>query len=335
MSIDFRHRHSAHCESGVTSNLLTHHGFQISEPLAFGIGSGLFFGFLPFIKINNYPLVFFRSYPGGILKRVSSRLGARLNSSTFWSQNSAMEALDRALDSGIPVVLQTSVYWLPYFPPALRFHFNAHHLVVYGREAGEYLISDPVFDEPVRCDAASLRRARFAEGALSPRGKMYMISNVQGEFDRNKAVIKGIGEVCNRMLINPFPLLGIRGMRYLSREIVKWPSRYGAKKAGYYLGHLVRMQEEVGTGGGGFRFLYSAFMQEASEILKTDRLRKVSNDLTLVGDTWREFGLAAIRISKSRNDSGMAYADLSSILLKCADMEEGIFRDLKDCLRSI
>ncbi|MEY4895573.1 MAG: hypothetical protein RI890_372, partial [Actinomycetota bacterium] len=43
MIIPFKHQLQAHCESGVTSNLLKHYGLPISEPLAFGIGSGLFF----------------------------------------------------------------------------------------------------------------------------------------------------------------------------------------------------------------------------------------------------------------------------------------------------
>ena len=47
MKIDFAHRQSAHCESGVTSNLLLHRGLEISEALAFGLGSGLFFGYVP------------------------------------------------------------------------------------------------------------------------------------------------------------------------------------------------------------------------------------------------------------------------------------------------
>ena len=60
-----------------------------------------------------------------------------------------MDALDDAIDKGIPVGLQAGIYWLPYMPDAMRFHFNAHSLIVYGREGNDYLISDPVLDEPV------------------------------------------------------------------------------------------------------------------------------------------------------------------------------------------
>ena len=44
MEINFEHMQSAHCENGVTRSLLKNIGVhQITEPLAFGIGSGLFF----------------------------------------------------------------------------------------------------------------------------------------------------------------------------------------------------------------------------------------------------------------------------------------------------
>src|ERR1043166_3869422 len=51
----FTHYQHAHCESGVTTNLLRHAGIQITEPLAFGIGAGLFFGHLPFLKVSGTP----------------------------------------------------------------------------------------------------------------------------------------------------------------------------------------------------------------------------------------------------------------------------------------
>ena len=57
----FVHHHAAHCESGVTSALLRDQGFDISEPLIFGIGSGIFFGHLPFVKMVGLPITTFRS----------------------------------------------------------------------------------------------------------------------------------------------------------------------------------------------------------------------------------------------------------------------------------
>ncbi len=53
MKVEFEHLQSAHCENGVTTNLLKGAGAnKLTEPLAFGIGSGLFFIYIPFLKIN-------------------------------------------------------------------------------------------------------------------------------------------------------------------------------------------------------------------------------------------------------------------------------------------
>ena len=79
------------------------------------------------------------------------------------------------LAQGKVVGLQTSVYWLPYFPPEMRFHFNAHNLLVYGKEGNDYLISDPVFESPMRCAADDLNRSRFAKGVLAPKGLLYTL----------------------------------------------------------------------------------------------------------------------------------------------------------------
>ena len=64
------HIQSAHCENGVVVNLLRDHGLAfMNEPLAFGIGSGLFYIHLPVLKLNNGPAITFRTMPGAIFKR--------------------------------------------------------------------------------------------------------------------------------------------------------------------------------------------------------------------------------------------------------------------------
>ena len=70
MSIEFKHQQHAHCESGVSSNLLAHEGINVTEPMAFGVGAGLFFGHLPFVKVNGTPGTTYRIWPGAIFKRV-------------------------------------------------------------------------------------------------------------------------------------------------------------------------------------------------------------------------------------------------------------------------
>ena len=330
--IDFPHRQSSHCESGVVSNLLRYHGIDLSEAMAFGIGTGLFFAYMPFVRLNKLPLTTYRCEAGGILKRVARRLGCRIRSQKFRSPQKAMAALDAMLARGIPVACRTGAYWLPYFPPAFRFHFNAHNLVVYGKQGDDYLISDPVFPEPVRCDAKALMKARFAKGALAPKGVMFHMEHAGRDFDWPSAIRAGIREVCRRMLKTPLPFVGTRGMCFLADRVERWPGKLGEERAILHVGQLIRMQEEIGTGGAGFRFMYAAFLQEAAPILDNADLSDLSEQMTATGDKWRETAVIGARICKGRASATDTFARIADHLRTCAREETRIYQRLLECI---
>ena len=332
MTMEFRHSQAAHCENGSTANLLRHFGVDISESLAFGIGSGLFFAYLPFVRINHIPATSFRPLPGMIFKRTARTLGIRICQKKFRDKVASMAALDAALDRNIPVGLQVGVFHLTYFPRPYRFHFNAHNLVVYGRENGRYLISDPVMENPESLDYDELMRVRWARGMFEPRGHMYYPVKIPDRIDLPAAVVKGIRRNCREMLTIPFPFFGIRGIRYVARKIDRWPDKLGEKKADLYLGNFIRMQEEIGTGGAGFRFIYAAFLEEAAGILNNPALLALSQAMTETGDRWRDFAAIAGRIIKKRNSGEETYGAMSAILGEIADREQQIFVRLKQAV---
>lgn len=325
----FRHRQSAHCESGVTAALLSHYGIDCSESQAFGIGDGLFFAYLPFIRVNRLPLIAYRCRVGQIFFRATRRLGVGVRRLAFRSPARAMQALDLKLAENIPVGCQTGAYWLPYFPPAFRFHFNMHNLIVIGKQDNVYTVSDPVFSDPVTIAAEDLARARFAKGALAPSGAMYFITSVPARADTRPVVRTGIESVCRTMLDIPIPLLGVSGIRFLAGRIRCWPARLGEKGARLHLGHMIRMQEEIGTGGGGFRFIYAAFLQEASALLEESRLEELCLRMTHIGDAWRQFAASGARICKGRGDAADTYEGLADRLVEIAAMEASVYAQLR------
>jgi hypothetical protein len=328
MKIDFKHRQAAHCENGATAGLISHYGVEMSEAMAFGIGAGLFFGYIPFIRLNHLPLTTFRIAPGAIFKRVTSELGITIQTRKFRDQERAMAVLDETIARGVPVGLQTGAWWLPYFPDAYRFHFNMHNLVVIGKEGDNYLISDPVFPEPVVCAAADLRKARFAKGALAPKGKMYCLSEVSEQPDFPRAIRGGIRGVTRAMLKYPLPIIGISGIRFLARRLGGWPAKLGEERALLHLGQLIRMQEEIGTGGAGFRFIYAAFLQEAAVHLDDDRFRAFATTMTAIGDRWRELAVRAARNCKGRATGGDSFPAMAGILMEIAAREEKLYQAL-------
>ena len=221
------------------------------------------------------------------------------------------------------------VYHLTYFPDAYRFHFNAHNLVVYGKEGDTYLISDPVMEQPTKLSSQELEKVRFAKGVLSPKGHMYFPTHLPKHISLETAIRKGIKETCQKMLA-PVPIVGVKAIRWVSKDILRWYDKRGVKITNHYLAQMIRMQEEIGTGGGGFRFIYGAFLEEAAEVLKNNTLKECSQEITAIGDLWRDFAVEVARLYKNRNQAHRAaYEDLSQRLLTIDHREEAFYKRLK------
>jgi hypothetical protein len=328
----FVHTHASHCESGVMSSLLRHSGLPISEAMAFGLSSALAFAYLPCIRINGLPLISFRMPPRAIVKGLQRRLGLAMRFENFRSPADGTARLDALLDSGKLVGLQASVFWLPYFPPDLRFHFNAHNLLVYGREGDEYLVSDPVGETPVRCARKDLEKARFAKGALAPKGLLYYLTAPPPAPDWSRLGRRALARTAHIMLHAPLPLVGVRGIEILARRVERLPLADGGERARLYVGNIVRMQEEIGTGGGGFRFLYASFLQELASVAGYAALEGLAGHLVEIGDRWREFALAAARMIRGRD--ALAPPRLAALLRALAGDERRFFRDLLRAARA-
>ena len=267
--------------------------------------------------------------PGHIFSKVARRLGFRVRRERFSSPKKAQQVLDEKLERGFPVGLQVGVYHLTYFPDAYRFHFNAHNLVVYGKEGDTYLISDPVMEQPTKLSSQELEKVRFAKGVLSPKGHMYFPTHLPKHISLETTIRKGIKETCQKMLA-PIPIVGVKAIRWVSKDILRWYDKRGVKITNHYLAQMIRMQEEIGTGGGGFRFIYGAFLEEAAEVLKNNTLKECSQEITAIGDLWRDFAVEVARLYKNRNQAHRAaYEDLSQRLLTIAQREEAFYKRLK------
>ncbi len=331
MQIEFKHIQSAHCENGVTANLLYHAGVrQINEPLAFGIGSGIFYIHIPFMKVNGGPAISFRTMPGFIFSRTCNALGVPVVRKTFSSKEKAQQFLDECLAKNQPTGCQVGVYYLTYFPVEYRFHFNAHNLVVYGKEGGNYLVSDPIMETVTTLSAPDLERVRFAKGALAPKGQIYFPKQATEVTDAQlkEAIVKGIKHAAWFMTETPVPILGVNGIKFTAGRIRTWREDLGVRKAGLYLAQLVRMGEEIGTGGAGFRFLYAAFLQQAHHYVPNDELLEISKQFTSVGDLWRASSVQASAIYKGRLSEQKDFNTMSDMLLEIADREKSAFKSL-------
>jgi len=329
MIINFEHRKAAHCETGVTSNLLHFYGYKVSESMIFGIGEGFLFVYIPFVPFKGNSMKFsFRSFPGAIFACAMKKLHVKIGmKKRFANKEEAMKEMDELLEQGIPVGNVVGLFHLPYSP--VRTHFNAHNICVVGKEGDEYIISDPNWHNTFqKVSYNDLMKVRFAEGAFRPRGKMYWVKEKPTNLpDLHSAILSGIKKTCMLMVAVPIPFLGVRGIVTLSKQIRKLEEKYGEKDAILYLASLVQAIEEIGTGGAGYRYMYGVFLYEAAEVLNEPKLKDYSLEMNHIGDLWRQFALECGRKFKNRSEA--SYDDLADKLIEIAAAEKKFFLALK------
>lgn len=331
--INYAHHQAGHCESGATSNLFGFYGHDLSEPMAFGIGNGLYFSYIPFLKVQYAPMISFRNLPNVVFKRSADYLGIDATIiKKFKEPKAAMLALDRNLEKGIPTGMQVGCFNLTFFPPEYRMHYNMHNIVCFGKEGDIYHISDTVMETPQTLTYEDLVRVRYAKGPFAPNGKMYWINSIPKELDIKSAVKKGISKTVYEMTKIPFPLIGVRGLRWMAKDLKKWPVKHGYEKASFYLGQILRMNEDFGTGGAGFRYIYGSFLKESGELFNNPELLEASDMMGKTANKWREFTYIGARNCRNRSKPEEDYSMLGNMLGEIASMEENVYKKLDKIL---
>ncbi|HSH65324.1 MAG TPA: DUF4872 domain-containing protein, partial [Bacteroidia bacterium] len=80
---------------------------------------------------------------------------------------------------------------------------------------------------------------------------------------------------------------------------------------------------------GGFRFLFAAFLEEASVILENEKLLELSEEFTRAGDLWRASAVNMGRIYKGRLKEQKDYDACADMLDQIADIEKKAFLKLQ------
>ena len=336
------HQPAAHCENGAISTLLRYYGVELSEPMIFGLASGLFFVHLPFIKMSGMPVTAFRTFPGVLFKRITRQLGIKTATHRYLTKEGAMKALDRVLvDEKTPVGCVVGMFELPYLPPEYRFRFNGHNICIIGKDdkTGDYSVLDSNATQKVTISREDLIKVRFATGGTYPlMGQMYWIKQMPEQLpDLKPIILKAIHKTCWFMVSQPdfIPYAGANGILYLSRCIRQWEQTMGVRRAKLNLAQVIRMLEEIGTGGAGFRFVYGAFLQEVAEKTGLDCLNDYSRRITEIGDLWRDFAYKASRIIKKRAGEHYTYDDLGDLLQSIGSQEKIFFKELDQTVESL
>ncbi len=327
--IDFKHKMSAHCETGTLVGLLGNVGLDITEPMAFGIAHGIFFGYF---ESKNFPFPTFivRSRPGEVRKKLAKVLNIKLKKYNFKKSEAGMLKLDLLLAEGHAVGAQVDFFYMDYLPEWVRVHNNVHFVNIIGKEGTDYIISDSYHKEIANLSADLLIKARWAGGSMAPKGFLYYPQKVNPDVDLKKPIIKGIKKASWNMLKIPLPFVGVKGIYKFADKINTWPK---LTRDIEHLSHEIMkiniLLEDQGTGGAGFRYMYATFLKQASGIVNNPTLNEMSERIMKIGDDWRNISYFAAKMGKKRDLGTERIKELSNLIKKQGDAEKDFFTDLK------
>ena len=290
-----------HCETGAFVSMMEYYGFEVSEPMAFGIGSGLYFLYTPFMKMGNTIYPIFRSWPVTVVQHAAKRLHLPYHEKRFRNHpEKATAALDALVAKGIPVGVVVNVKGLKYFNmTGNEVNFNGHILTVLGKEGSVYTVADTdnrlTSDDLITMEQSVLEDIRFASGVAAPHGHMFYFDPLPKDFnkqvDLKQAVIAGLKATCHNMLYIPFPYFGTKGMHYFAKDIRKWEQKYEHRQICIRLLWYYRVIERAGTGGAGYRFIYADFLSEAAALFENSTMSECASMMEKVAEQWRQFSL--------------------------------------------
>ena len=328
-----------HCESGVLVNMMEYYGYDISEPMVFGIGGGMFFLYFPLLKspdIQNSPPVIMRSRATDIIRHFSKRMNIGYHEQSFGNDYSKAEKeLDKLVAQGIPVGVVVNILKLKYLNDlGFNHDFNGHHLTVVGKEGDRYIIADTdshlLNDDLVTIDEATMRSARFRSGMAAPHGRMFYFDKLASDYAKNvdikAATIAGLRETCKYMLSIPMPWFGCKGIHYFAKELRKWEKKYAEKKINFLLYEYYSLIEQAGTGGAGYRYIYAAFLKEAAELLQDDVLEECSDIMRKAADSWRSF---TVNASRHIYKAGVTLNELADMVDEAGEYEQNTYMKIK------
>ncbi|MEV6157416.1 BtrH N-terminal domain-containing protein [Nonomuraea sp. NPDC052129] len=258
-----------HCETTALGVLLRHEGLDLSEPMLFGLGSGLSFIYWD-SKSMPFPFLGGRVKPFELTRNLTARLGLTLSVDETTSLRKAWENVAAQIDAGRPVGLQLDSFHLAYFQS--KVHFGGHVVAMYGYDEHDaYLVDTAQQGGAVRTSRNSLAMARAERGPMTARNRSFSITLPAHAPSWQDQIIPAIKACADAFLAPPIANLGHRGIEKAASQVPKWLLRMDDPQRD--LPQAAVLMEKAGTGGALFRALYRDFLGECAELIDDDRLR--------------------------------------------------------------
>lgn len=306
------HTPGNHCSSTAIADLLRFHGFGWSESFCFGLGGGLG---ITYISSQNVPyerMIHTRSMD--FEERFFKLIG--LKDFKWQSSNSEIENEERlisAIKDNCPALILTDIYHLHYFNS--KTHFPGHGVMVWGYDKRKqiFYVTDTERTNVEIVPFNAMRKAR--QSKMPPfifHGNLFAPNKLTKHDDLGALCRTAIHENALRLLDSSN---GIVALSKCQAELVDWSMDENWKWNCRFAYQII---EKRGTGGSGFRKMYSRFLEEAAEYVPKIKTFGLIEKMTESANAWYELSNA---FKESSEQNSMNPKEISHCMTKVIEKE--------------
>jgi len=331
-----------HCQTNSLAKIYYYHGHSISEEMLLGLGSGM--GFIYWkMKMGTSAYVFIggRGNNKQFFNDLGNRTGVKIETISTGSTKKAESALLEKMNLKEPVMLFGDMGFLPWFDLPQDYHFGGHTFVICGYNGeGSVLASDidnkasglkKGFYYPITLEQLSKARSSTYK-PFPPKNTYLKFDFIRYHKPNADDIYSAIKQTAVSHLNPPIKNLGIKGLRYTSREILNWPDLFSEYELRMNLFSIYIFIEIGGTGGGCFRYMYSRFLQESAKITKNDYLLNSADKIQTAGELFSKIGLL-FKDAEGTNNLQSNINKASNIFADIADLEEDAYVELSSIIK--
>lgn len=308
MLIPPAHVPGRHCASSALCNLATFHGLRWSEAMCCGLGAGL--GVLYIRSKSPSRMVHVRS--ADLEEQFFIRIGLPLTWDRFDTPEQSQERLIHSIDAGVPAIIQTDIFYLPYYRSGT--HFPGHVITVWGYDLEKkvFLVTDTERPEIIEVPFTDMARARFWKDAFFDiKGNCMAPASLASPADMANTLQEAIVYNSRVIMDAGGESRGLAGLQTFHKELDLWA---GFDDWQWTFRFAYQVIEKRGTGGGGFRLMYRDFLEEAQAYLP-----KVRN----------------LNLPRLMGASAAAWSALAVALKEASKRQAPDIRDVRACLEGL
>ncbi|MFH1288434.1 MAG: BtrH N-terminal domain-containing protein [bacterium] len=293
---DFNYFGGKHCETAAIKHILDYRGLNLSEEMLLGLGGGIGFIYW-YMKMMPAPFIGTRnSKVGDCTLNICKRIGAEAKIFQTSSTEKGHTELKKLLRQNEPAHIMADMAYFPYFAMPEGAHFGGHAVTVFGIDETENKVY--IADRCKKAVTVTIDELKKARGSkfqpFAPKNKLLKIKYPSKIKNLEKGITGAINDCCKNMLNPPIKNIGFSGIQKWANLVPNWPKQFKGMNLLVCLFNTFMYIEIGGTGGSGFRPMYSKFLKEASVILNKPGLNEPADMFIQSAKLWTEIAESAL-----------------------------------------